>query len=53
MAAFIGGDKLHEKGIFYPSDILKFPWDKKELTEPLSKSEIDELQSLIDAENAK
>ena len=50
MASFVGGDKLSEKGINSPKDLLKFPWDTQPVS--LSKSEVEEMQAEIDAINA-
>ena len=51
MASFVGGDKLSEKGINSPKDLLKFPWDTQPVS--LSKSEVEEMQAEIDAMNAQ
>ena len=50
MASFVGGDKLSEKGINSPKDLLKLPWDTQPV--PLSQSEVEEMQAEIDAMNA-
>lgn len=50
MASFVGGDKLSEKGVNSPKDLLKFPWDTQPV--PLSQSEVEEMQAEIDAINA-
>lgn len=51
MASFVGGDKLAEKGIHSPADLLPLPWERKVL--PMTKEEQDDLLALIDAENAR
>ena len=51
MASFIGGDKLSEKGINSPKDLLKFPWDTQPA--PLTRDEVKEMQAEIDAMNAQ
>ena len=51
MASFVGGDKLSEKGINSPKDLLKLPWDTQPV--PLSQSEVEEMQAEIDAMNAQ
>ena len=45
MCAFAGGENLKKEGIFKPSDLIKFPWDKERLERPLSE---DEEQGLIE-----
>ena len=50
MASFVGGDKLSEKGINSPKDLLKFPWDTQPV--PLTSDEVKEMQAEIDAINS-
>lgn len=50
MASFVGGDKLSEKGINSPKDLLKLPWDNHHI--PLSQSEVEDMQAEIRAMNA-
>ena len=50
-ASFVGGDKLSEKGINSPKDLLKLPWDTQPV--PLSQSEVEEMQAEIAAMNAR
>jgi len=45
MAALVGGDKLAEKGVYGPQDLIKFPWEREYV--PLSDDEIKELQEDI------
>lgn len=45
MAAFVGGDKLDEKGVHGPQDLIKFPWERE--YSPLSDEEVKELQEEI------
>ena len=52
MASFVGGDKLSEKGINSPKDLLKFPWDSAPVT-PLTSDEVKEMQAEIAAMNAQ
>ena len=55
MAVQCGTDKLREKGINGPADILPLPWDKEQKA-PVSQETIDELQAEmreINAMNAK
>ena len=42
MCVQVGGDKLAEKGINRPQDLLKFPWERE--YSPLTEDEIKELQ---------
>ena len=42
MCCQVGGDKLSEKGINRPQDLLKFPWERE--YSPLTEDEINELQ---------
>ena len=42
MAALVGGNKLAEKGIHGPQDMINFPWERE--YSPLSDEEIKELQ---------
>ena len=42
MCCQVGGDKLSEKGINRPQDLLKFPWERE--YSPLTEDEIKELQ---------
>ena len=51
MASFVGGDKLAEKGIHSPADLLPLPWERK--VAPMTKEEQNDLLALIDAENAR
>lgn len=51
MASFVGGDKLSEKGINSPKDLLKFPWDTQPML--LSQSEVEDMQAEIAAMNAR
>ena len=52
MASFVGGDKLSEKGINSPKDLIKFPWDTDQRS-PLSDDDIADLQAEIAAMNAQ
>ena len=52
MASFVGGDKLSEKGINSPKDLIKFPWDTGQRS-PLSDDDIADLQAEIAAMNAQ
>ena len=52
MASFVGGDKLSEKGINSPKDLLKLPWDTAPVA-PLSQSEVEDMQAEIRAMNAQ
>ena len=45
MAALVGGDKLAEKGVYGPQDLIKFLWEREYV--PLSDDEIKELQEDI------
>ena len=49
LAAFVGGDKLAEKGIHSPQDLMRFPWEREEC--PLTDDEIRELQDEIASYN--
>ena len=51
MCAFVGGDKLAEKGIYKPQDLIKFPWDG-EAAPPITDEERKELQDEMAAINA-
>lgn len=51
MAAFVGGDKLAEKGVHKPQDLIKFPWESEPVS-PITQEEAAELQAEIDAINA-
>ena len=50
LCAFIGGDKLSEKGINSPKDLLKFPWENH--FTPVSAEDVSDLQAEIAAINA-
>ena len=50
MASFVGGDKLSEKGINSPTDLIKFPWDTDRL--PISFNTVQEMVAEIEAVNA-
>ena len=50
MASFVGGDKLSEKGINSPKDLLKFPWENH--FTPVSAEDVSDLQAEIAAINA-
>ena len=52
MASFVGGDKLSEKGINSPKDLIKFPWDTDQRS-PLSDDDIADLQAEMAAINAQ
>ena len=52
MASLVGGDKLSEKGINSPKDLIKFPWDTDQRS-PLSDDDIADLQAEIAAMNAQ
>ena len=41
---------MNEAGIYKPTDLIEFPWDK-EPTTPVSKADIDELQADMAAYN--
>ena len=43
MAAYVGSTSLAESGIYKPTDLLQFPWEK-EPTQPMSDDEIKEMQ---------
>ena len=46
------GDKeMRKNRIFNPQDLLKFPWDDPKAAQPLSDSDREELQGLMDNEN--
>ena len=51
MCVHVGGDKLAEKGIHNPQDLLKLPWDQKSI--PISEHDMKELQAEMTAINAK
>lgn len=51
MAAQVGSKALNEAGIYKPTDLIQFPWDK-EPTVPLSDEERDEMQAEMAAMNA-
>ena len=45
---------LKKAGIYRPSDLIKFPWEKDELEENmLSQADIDEMRKMMREENAK
>lgn len=45
---------LKKAGIYRPSDLIKFPWEKDELEENmLSQADIDEMRRMMREENAK
>ena len=50
MSATCGGKAMNEAGIYKPTDLIEFPWDK-EPTTPVSKADIDELQADMAAYN--
>lgn len=39
MCAFAGGENMKKEGIFKPSDLIRFPWDKERLERPLSEED--------------
>ena len=52
MASFVGGDKLSEKGVNSPKDLMKLPWDTDQRS-PLSDDDIADLQAEMAAINAQ
>lgn len=45
---------LKKAGIYRPSDLIKFPWEKDELEENmLSQADIEEMRRMMREENAK
>lgn len=50
MAAFSGTDNLKKSGIYGPSDLLPFPWEK-EAPQPLTNEEIDDMSDFISSFN--
>ena len=52
MCAFAGSEALQKAGIYKPTDLIPFPWDKAPAL-PISDADRQELQDLIDAENAR
>lgn len=53
MAAQCGGDNLKKSGINAPTDLLRFPWEQEPTPAGATQEEIDDLQALIDSENAR
>ena len=51
MASFVGGDKLSEKGINSPKDLLKLPWDSATVA-TITEDEVKDMQAEIAAMNA-
>ena len=50
MSAQVGSKALNEAGIYKPTDLIQFPWDK-EPSVPLSDEERDELKAEMAAMN--
>lgn len=50
LCAFVGGDKLSEKGINSPKDLLKFPWEITNTV--MTPNEVASMQAEIAAINA-
>ena len=50
MASFVGGDKLSEKGVNSPKDLIKFPWEITHTV--MTPDEVASMQAEIDAINA-
>ena len=50
MSAQVGSKELNEAGIYKPTDLIQFPWDK-EPSVPLSDEERDELKAEMAAMN--
>lgn len=48
----VGMADLKKAGIYKPTDLMKFPWDNVRSYQP-TEQEIDDLQAIIKAENAK
>ena len=49
MSAFQGGKQMAENGIYSPSDLLKFPWEKEKVV--ISEEEQKQLMQEIEAYN--